>query len=610
MRRSAFRDHSVGWSTLVLTLLAPALGCTGVVSRTGTPSQPTGSQPGSGSPGVNMVAGGTTGNPASVPGGTVVPSTGQQNPNGSTPTTTTAAPPPSAPGVVPLRRLSLLEYRNTIRDLLGNAMVQTDDLPVDQQAATSGFAVGAAITSAPDARLLLDKADLVSTSAASKLGTLVPCVATATTVAPAGETCARQFITQFGRKAYRRPLVDEEVTRLVALYNAQIGPDIGATFSDSIRALVMGMLQSPNFLYRRELGSSSATMDGTLVKYNSQEMASQLSYSFWATMPDDRLFQLADTDKLQTVDQIQAEVRRMITDPKAKDTYADFATQWLSLTQLPTALKDPSLNFTAQTAQSMLAETGAFVSDLFQGPKATGSLEALLTSRSTFIDGTLAKIYGVSGVTGTTLQPVTLDASQRAGILTQASFLTMHGSTDGSFPVRRGAQVYRRLFCREIELPDNVQVVAPPPALPGQTTRQRFAAHAMNACAGCHALLDPIGFAFENYDGLGAYRTTDNGQPVDASGTLPFLAAGPLPFNNAIDMVTGLAKDQQVRDCVATQWTRYILRRREGPGDLASLQQAQAAFRASSYDMRELLVAIASTDSFSHRTPATGEVLP
>ncbi len=610
MRRSAFGNHQVVWSTLALTLLVPGLACSGVVSRTGTPSQPGSSIPGSSSPGTNTPSATSTNTNPAVPGGQVVPSTGQTNTPSPT-TGTTAAPPPSAPGIVPLRRLSLLEYRNTIRDLLGNATVQTTDLPVDQQAATSGFAVGAAITSAPDARLLLDKSDLVSTSATSKLAALVPCIATATTAAPAGETCARSFITQFGRKAYRRPLVDDEVTRLVALYNAQLGPDIGGTFSDAIHALVMAMLQSPNFLYRRELGPTTApTQNGAFIRYNSQEMASQLSYSFWATMPDDRLFQLADTDKLQTADQIQAEVRRMIIDPKAKDTYADFATQWLSLTQLPTALKDPSLNFSAQMAQSMLAETGAFVSDLFLGPKATGSLEALLTSRSTFVDATLAKIYGVSGVTGTALQPVTLDASQRAGILTQASFLTMHGATDGSFPVRRGAQVYRRLFCKEIELPDNVQVVAPPAALPGQTTRQRFAAHAMNACAGCHALLDPIGFAFENYGGLGEYRTTDNGQPVDATGTLPFLAAGPLPFNNAIEMVTGLAKDQQVRDCVATQWTRYILRRREAPGDLASLQQAQAAFRASSYDMRELLVAIASTDSFSLRTPAPGEVLP
>jgi hypothetical protein len=185
----------------------------------------------------------------------------------------------------------------------------------------------------------------------------------------------------------------------------------------------------------------------------------------------------------------------------------------------------------------------------------------------------------------------------------------MYGSVDGSFPVRRGAQVYRKLFCKEIDLPDNVQVVEPPAALPGQTTRQRFAAHAMNPCASCHTLFDPIGFAFENYDGLGGYRTTDNGQPVDATGTLT-LSTGPLVFKDAVEMVTGLAKDPQVRDCVATQWTRYILRRREGPGDMASLSQAQTAFRASSYDMRELLVAIATSDAFSLRTPAVGEVVP
>jgi hypothetical protein len=487
--------------------------------------------------------------------------------------------------------------------LLGAATISTEDLPVDQQAATSGFLAGASITSAPDARLLLDKSDLLSTSAMAKLATLVPCIA----AAGSAEPCARQFITQFGRKAYRRPLVDEEVTRLVALYNLQLGPDIGATFTEAVRALVMAMLQSPNFLYRKELGPAAPTKDGALVRYNSQEMASQLSYAFWASMPDDQLFALADTDKLQTVDQIQQQVRRMIVDPKAKGAYADFATQWLSLTQLPTALKDPSLAFTPQVAQSMLAETGAFVSDLFLGPQATGSVDSLLTSRSSFVDGTLAKIYGLTGVTGTTLQPVTFNASQRAGILTQASFLTMHGSTDGSFPVRRGAQVYRRLFCKEVELPDNVQVVAPPPALPGQTTRQRFAQHAMNPCAGCHALFEPIGFAFENYDGLGGYRTTDNGQNVDATGTLN-TAGGPIVFNNAIDLATGLAKNQEVRDCIATQWTRYILRRREGPGDLASLQHARDAFRAASYDMRELLVAIATSDAFSHRTLAAGEV--
>jgi len=621
MRGSDFRTLQFGrWTTLAALLLGSSVGCKGSISGPTTGARSSGAGPsatanpgagaGSTTPGGSTTAGSTATSPGgaqaggtqagqpSTPGGMTVAGGGTQ------------ALPPSLPGVEAPRRLSLTEYKNTIRDLLGmTTPVTTDDLPVDQQAGTSGFLTGAAITSAPDARLLLDKSDAMTTAAMSSLATQVPCIATPT----AADTCAQQFITTFGRRAFRRPLVDDEVTRLMALYTLQMGPTIGSTFSEAIRGVTMAIIQSPNFLYRWELGPTTpaikdVTPGGTLVRFNSQEMASRLSYAFWATMPDARLFQLADADQLQTPDQIQQEVRRMIIDPKAKDAYGDFATQWLSLTQLPSALKDASLGFTPQMAQSMLAETGAFVSDIFLGAKATGSLTDLLTSQRSFIDGTLAKIYGISGVTGTALQQVTFPAGQRAGILTQASFQTMHGDVDGSFPVRRGAQVYRRLFCKEVNLPDNVQVVPPPPATAGQTTRQRFAQHAMNPCAGCHALFEPIGFAFENYDGLGGYRTTDNGQPVDASGSLT-IGTTPVTFKNAIDLAGDLAQNDQVRDCMATQWMRYVLRRREGDGDLASLQKAQATFRAASFDMRELLVSIASTDAFSHRSPAPGEVL-
>jgi hypothetical protein len=625
MRGSDFRTHQFGrWTTLAALLVGSSVGCKGSIS--GPSTEPGSAPPATGNQGTGTgstttggsttTAGGSgaTTSGASQTGGTQT--AGTQPGNSSTPGGATAAGggaqalPPSLPSVEPPRRLSLTEYKNTIRDLLGmTTPVTTDDLPVDQQAGTSGFLTGAAITSAPDARLLLDKSDAMTTAAMSSLATQVPCIATPT----AADTCAKQFITTFGRRAFRRPLVDDEVTRLMALYTLQMGPTIGSTFSEAIRGVTMAMIQSPNFLYRWELGPTTpaikdGTLGGTLIRFNSQEMASRLSYAFWATMPDARLFQLADADQLQTPDQIQQEVRRMIIDPKAKDAYGDFATQWLSLSQLPSALKDASLNFTPQVAQSMLAETGAFVSDLFLGAKATGSLTDLLTSQKSFVDGTLAKIYGISGVTGTALQQVTFPAGQRAGILTQASFQTMHGDVDGSFPVRRGAQVYRRLFCKEVNLPDNVQVVPPPPATAGQTTRQRFAQHAMNPCAGCHALFEPIGFAFENYDGLGGYRTTDNGQPVDASGSLT-IGTTPVTFKSAIDLAGDLAQNDQVRDCVATQWMRYVLRRREGDGDLASLQKAETAFRAASFDMRELLVSIASTDAFSHRSPAPGEVL-
>jgi hypothetical protein len=581
-------NHSGCLSAFVATLFLPVLACTGKISSGGN----------TGSTGSGSVTGTGTSPPPVAPGIGQTDAGGNTSGGGSDPL------PPSAPGVEAPRRLSVTEYRNTVRDLLGG-VVTTDDLPVDQQAGTSGFLTGAAITSAPDARLLLDKAELVTTSAIPKLAALVPCISTTT----AGDDCARQFISQFGRRAYRRPLADEEVTRLFSLYTRQRGADIGAVFSEAIRTVVMAMLQSPNFLYRWELGPNLPIKDGTLLRFNSQEMASRLSYALWASMPDDRLFQLADSNSLTTIDHIQFEARRMLIDPRATLAYSDFATQWLSLTQLPFALKDSNYNFTPAMALSMLAETGAFISDLFQGPKATGSFEALLTSRSSFIDGTLATIYGASGITGTALQPVTFNASQRAGILTQVAFLTKHGDTGGSFPVRRGAQIYRRLFCREVELPLNLVVVPPPPAMPGQTTRQRFAEHSKNPCAFCHVLFEPLGFAFEGYDGLGQYRTTDNGQSVDATGTVT-VGTEQLVFTNAIDLSAKLAKSEQVRDCFATQWMRFVLRRRETPGDMASIQSAQKAFRASSFDMRELVVAISGTDVFSHRSRSEGEVLP
>jgi hypothetical protein len=185
----------------------------------------------------------------------------------------------------------------------------------------------------------------------------------------------------------------------------------------------------------------------------------------------------------------------------------------------------------------------------------------------------------------------------------------MTGDSLGSFPPRRGATVLRRLFCSDIEPPPNIVIANVAPPAPGLTTRQRFAEHSKNPCASCHRAFDPYGFAFENYDGIGRYRTTDNGQPVDASGAVP-LTSGTVSFKDAVGLMPALAKDDNVRACVATQWMRYLQRRLETPGDMASLQAVQSAFRNSSYDLRELLVAIVSSDAFTRRTPAAGEVLP
>ena len=298
------------------------------------------------------------------------------------------APANSAPGVSQLRRLTVLEYRNTVRDLLGVTDAQMLDLAGDQQAMTSGYTTGAAITTATDARKLLEGADRLVQAAMPNLAAQVPCIKDAA----AAEPCARQFIVQFGRRAFRRPLVDEEITRWLGLYNAQRDPAVGATFSEAIRGVTIALLQSPNFLYRRELAPGAAIKDGNFVRFNSYEMASRLSYSFWASMPDERLFELADGR--QAADGPGHPGRRPVACwfiPKAKDVYADFAAQWLNLAPVVSAQKATALNFTPEVGKAMLAETGAFFADLFMAPGATGRMDQLFTSNKTFVDETLAR---------------------------------------------------------------------------------------------------------------------------------------------------------------------------------------------------------------------------
>jgi hypothetical protein len=504
-----------------------------------------------------------------------------------------------------LRRLTLLEYRNTLRDLLGVADAPTLELAGDQQARTSGYTTGAAITTAGDARKLLEGAERLVQAAMPNLAGQVPCIKDAA----AAEPCARQFIAQFGRRAFRRPLAEEEITRWLGLYQAQRDPAVGASFSEAIVGVTVALLQSPNFLYRRELAPGAAIKEGNFVRFNPYEMASRLSYSFWATMPDERLFSLAEAGKLQTSQSIQEEARRLLVHPRAKDMYADFAAQWLNLTQVVSSQKEAALSFTPEVGKSMLAATASSVADVFMGPGATGRMDELFTSKRAYADETLAKIYGIPGITGGALAPVTLDGKQRSGVFTQLTFLTMHGDSEGSFPTRRGAEIVRRVLCHEIDIPPDIVVPDVKPPSPGVTTRQRFEEHSKNPCASCHALFDPIGFAFENYDGIGRYRTTDNGQPVDSSGIL-HLGSGPVSFEDAVELMPALAASDEVRSCLATQWMRYLIRREESRGDMPSLQAAQKAFRDSSFDMRELLVAIVSSDAFTRRTPAAGEVLP
>ena len=255
----------------------------------------------------------------------------------------------------------------------------------------------------------------------------------------------------------------------------------------------------------------------------------------------------------------------------------------------------------------MDAEFRAFVTSVIFDR--TGKFPELLTSTSTEANQDLAAIYGLPNVTGAQLRPVTLDSTQRAGLLTLAAFLTYNGDPATSNPVHRGHAIYTQFLCGAIPPPPNN---VPPPAPPtaAGTTRDHFAAHDSQACAsGCHALMDPYGYPFEHFDGIGQYRTTDNNLPVDSTSTA-IIDGQRHAIASANDLSAALAESAQVHQCFATQWLRFALARDESPADSASLQAAHRAFADSQYDVRQMLVGIGSSRTFRYRTPAPGEVLP
>jgi hypothetical protein len=242
------------------------------------------------------------------------------------------------------------------------------------------------------------------------------------------------------------------------------------------------------------------------------------------------------------------------------------------------------------------------------GADGDGALETLLTAPYSFLDGNTSKIYQEGGATGSTLTRVNLDPKRRAGLFTQPAFLAAHATAGGSHPVKRGVQVLEKLLCAELPVPPAV-IPEPKPPAPNLSTRERFEVHGSNACAvACHALIDPLGFAFENYDGIGTYRINDGGKPVNAAGTA-MIDEKEMNFGNAVELMQILSKSDEVRSCMTNQFFRYALKRKEVDGDAASLAFTRAAFARSGFDLREALVAATKTKSFFFRKPSTGEVL-
>jgi hypothetical protein len=504
---------------------------------------------------------------------------------------------PTAAGLMPLRRLTIREYDNTVRDLLGDMSAPGKQF-ADDRDETFGFRRAQPIA-VQDAKLIRGAAESLAAAAARNLSALLPC-----DPATGEAACASKFVTEFGLRAFRRPLGKEEVAHLVALYDNGRNT-LKLSFADAIGLVIEGMLQSPAFLYHREAGEG-AIHEGSVVRLGHYEIASRLSYFLWGSMPDRDLFAAAAAGKLGTAAEVEAQARRLLADPRARDTVAAFFEEWLGIDMLAEkAAKDPKVypEYTDTLKAAMAAETRAFVgSVVFEGD---GRWSTLLGASFSFVNQALGGVYGMQ-VAGADLQRTELDRGQRAGFLTEASFLALTGAADGSHPVRRGKAIYEKLLCRELP-PPPANVPPAKPASAGGSTRERFAEHDNNECArACHGLVDPLGFAFEHYDGIGKYRTMDNGKMVDASGEVP-LDGATRPFANALELGALLAGSAEVRRCFATQWVRFALARVESKADLASVDTAAAAFFTDGASVRDLMAAVATMRSFRYRAPAPGE---
>jgi hypothetical protein len=349
-------------------------------------------------------------------------------------------------------------------------------------------------------------------------------------------------------------------------------------------------------------------MDGALVKFDSHEMASRLSYFLWNSMPDAALIAAADAGRLVTPDEVATQAKRLLADPRANATLADFVTQWLELGPLSDLIKDTATypNFKPELLNSMRAETVAFAQDVLRGSSPT--FTSLLTAPYTFADPALALYYGV---TPDAAGRVNLTGTPRLGVLTQGALMAVKGNSYRTSPVRRGKFVLNRMLCTSVPPPPPDVVPELPPPDPTMTVRQQMAEHRSNpSCAVCHTLMDGFGFAFEYFDGAGNTRSDDRGHPIDASGSVSIpSAAETFSFQNATELANELAASPSAHECFAKQWLRYAIDRFEQSTDTAAVAYLAKSYEDAGLDTRDLMVKVTQTLPFTHRAPAEGEVL-
>jgi hypothetical protein len=606
-----------------LALVLSAAGCAGqgdIITGTGGTSGPgsAGNGGGATSGTAGASGGGTTGSGTAGNGGGATSGTAGDQGGGATgtagtsgvmqpPSALSAADPctSSAPGPRKLWRLTAPEFTASIRSIFGDTTAAAPVATVFQDNETLGFSVDAngLLVQNLNASQLEDNAEAIAAWAASagKLASFASC-ASSTTGAPAS-TCATQFVQAFGRAAFRTTLAttDARVTSYSKLFMS------GSNNADGAQVVISAMLQSPYFLYRSELGAQS----GTTFNLTPFEVASELAYTLTGTTPDTTLLSAADAvagGSMTMAAMIDAQATRLVASSAASNSTAvmGFMNGWLGLPRLFTTAKDATVYQISATVQNeMQTESQSLIMEAFNG---TGSFGSVLTADHSFLNKDLATFYNLptTGL-GTTFTSVRYAGLTRdPGLLATGTILNGYARPDEDSPTQRGHMVRSRMLCQNISNPPPGLNTTFMPAATVETTRDHFInEHEQTACAGCHKLMDWIGFAFENYDGWGRYRTTDNTLPVVDTATI---FADPQMHDVNVTGLSGtgslstyLAASDDVTHCMERFWTYYTYGSSSWSQDGCTYDAIYNESKTNGFGLKAVLMAIIHAPNFTTR---------
>ncbi|NNB87293.1 DUF1592 domain-containing protein [Corallococcus exiguus] len=492
------------------------------------------------------------------------------------------------PGRVTLHRLNRAEYNNTVRDLLGDTGSPASNFPPDDHG--FGFDNNADVLSMSP--LLMEKyshAAEALVEASWTRGAFNACV-----LDPARpEACARELLKPFARRAWRRPVTPEEVERLVAF--VALARQQGDTPEVGVKLALRAVLVSPHFLFRVELDPApTSTVPHTV---SDLELASRLSYFLWSSMPDEALLQAAEGGQLHEPEVLEAQVRRMLADPKARALVDNFAGQWLYTRALDFSQPESRYGFDEPLREAMRQEMQLVFQEFVTGDH---RLKDLLDAPFTYVNDRLASHYGLPKPGTPAMTRVELkDHPERAGLFGKGALLTVTANPDRTSPVKRGVWVLEQLLCKGPPPPPPEAGGLAPAVDPTLNIKARMARHRVDpTCSGCHTLMDPLGFGMENFDPVGRWRTKEEGGAVvDPSGELP----GGKAFNGVTEMRAVVKQDPDLSACMTRHLLTYALGRGAEAEDRCTVRDISQQAETRGGRLTDYILAIVRSDAFLQR---------